>query len=304
MIEVFARIAQAIVLLLVAPFVLGFIRAIKAKLQSRRGPSLLQPYRDIIKLLHKDEVISPTTSWVFSVAPFIYLSVTITVAAMLPLNEFSAIPGGEKDLFDIFLLIYVLALGRFMLALASLDAGSAFGGMGGSREMYIAVLIEPALLLSVLTVASPAGSTGLATMEIQAATSPFSLPYVFAAFAFFILVVAETGRVPVDNPDTHLELTMVHEGMILEYSGRRLGIFHIAAAVKQLSVILLFVLLFVPWRLPVGNLGMAVQVCVKVALTALALAVTETITNKMRLFRLPGFIAVSGILSLLALVAH
>lgn len=299
MTEMIARMAQAMVIVLFAPLVLGFIKLAKARLQNRRGPGLLQTYRDILKLLQKDEVISLTTSWVFRLAPFIYLTTAVAAAAMLPLAGF-----GGTDLFDIFLLLYVLAAGRFALALASLDAGSSFGGMGGSREMYIAVLVEPALLLSVLAVAAPAGSTGLQAMARQAAAAPFALPYVFAAFAFYILLVAETGRVPVDNPDTHLELTMIHEGMVLEYSGRRLGIIHLAASIKQLIVILLFAIFFIPWQFNLGTLSGVAQLAAKVAFIAAALAVTETCTNKMRLFKVPGFIAVSGILSLLALVAQ
>ncbi|KYZ75354.1 formate hydrogenlyase [Anaerosporomusa subterranea] len=295
------RIALAVAVLFFAPLVLGLIKSLKAKLQNRRGPRLWQPYLDIIKLLKKDEVVSPTTCWVFRVAPFGYLALAFAAAALLPLP----LPGQQEtypDIFDVFLLMYVLAAGRFILVLASLDAGSTFGGMGGSREMYVSVLVEPVLVLAFLTVAAPAGSTGLEAMARQAAQAPFSVPYVFAGFAFFILLLAETGRVPVDNPDTHLELTMIHEGMLLEYSGRRLGLIHLAAAVRQLIIILLFVIFFIPWQASWG--GILPQVALKVVITAAALAVTETCTNKMRLFRLPGFIAISGLLSLLALVAQ
>lgn len=290
------RIALALAVLLFAPLVLGLIKTIKARLQNRRGPRLWQPYLDILKLLKKEEVISPTTSWVFRVAPFVYLAMAVAAAALLPL------PGQESGVFDIFLLLYVLAAGRFMLVLASLDAGSTFGGMGGSREIYLSVLLEPALILAFLTVAMPAGSTGLEAMAQHASHAPFSVPYVFAGFAFYIILLAETGRLPVDNPDTHLELTMVHEGMLLEYSGRRLGLIHLAAAIRQLIFLLLFVSFFFPWQSPSG--GILPQLMLKVAIAAAALAVTETCTNKMRLFRLPGFIAISGLLSLLALVAQ
>lgn len=291
------RMALALVILISAPLVLGLIKLLKARLQNRRGPRLWQPYLDIIKLLKKEEVISPTTSWVFRVAPFIYLAMAVAAAALLPL------PGQRStDLFDIFLLMYVLAAGRFILVLAALDAGSAFGGMGGSREMYLSVLIEPALILAFLTVAAPAGSTGLQAMAHHASQEPFSVPYVFSGFAFYIILLAETGRLPVDNPDTHLELTMIHEGMLLEYSGRHLGLIHLAAAIRQMIFLLLFVIFFFPWQSSSG--GMLPQIALKVAIAAAALAVTEICTNKMRLFRLPGFIAISGLLSLLALVAQ
>lgn len=291
------RIAAALLLVGVSPLVLGLIKALKARLQNRRGPRLWQPYCDIGKLLQKAEVISPTTSWIFRAAPFVYLATAVTAAALLPLT-----PDAAAERFDLFLLVYLLAAGRFALVLASLDAGSAFGGMGGSREMYLSILVEPALALAFLTLAVPAGSTGLAALAAQAAAAPFTLPYVFAAFAFYLLLLAETGRVPVDNPDTHLELTMIHEGMLLEYSGRRLGLLQLAAAVRQLIAIVLFALFFIPWQTAWG--GLVPQLALKVAVTAVLLALTESCTNKMRLFRLPGFLAISGLLSLLALVAQ
>lgn len=205
-----------------------------------------------------------------------------------------------------FLLIYLFGMGRFFLALASLDAGSTFGGMGGSREMYLAVLVEPALVLALLTVAVQTGGLGLAAMAGAAGGLPLSLAQILAAIAFFIVVVAETGRIPVDNPDTHLELTMIHEGMVLEYSGSRLGLILWASMVKQLVVLVLFVSFFMPWGLPQlqGALPETLWFAVKLLIAALLLAVTETSTNKMRLFRLPGFLAVSCLLSLLALVAQ
>jgi formate hydrogenlyase subunit 4 len=303
MMELIARFAQAMAIVVIAPLVLGVTRSLKARMQNRRGPSLLQPYRDIAKLLKKEEVVSPTTSWVFQLAPFAYLAMAFTAAALLPLS-ITGIYGLQNSMSDIFLLIYVLAAGRFVLALASFDAGSAFGGMGSSREMYVSVLVEPALLLTFLTVAVPAGSTEIELLAKQATAATFTLPHVFAAFAFFVLLLAETGRIPVDNPDTHLELTMIHEAMILEYAGRRLGLIHLAVALRQVIMILLFVTLFLPWQANWGAVANTAQVALKVVLVAATLALVETSTNKMRLFRLPGFIAISGLLSLLALVAQ
>ena len=174
--------------------------------------------------------------------------------------------------------------------------------MGGAREMFIAVLVEPALLLSMLTIALKAQTTSLGFMASSAANSPFSLAYVFAAIAFFIVLIAETGRIPVDNPDTHLELTMIHEGMVLEYSGRNLALIFLASAVKQMIMIVLFVVLFLPWNV-FGDFAFIGMVG-KVALVAVAIAVAETSTNKMRLFKVPNFLAISCLLSLLALVAQ
>jgi formate hydrogenlyase subunit 4 len=297
-------LGQAALLAAAAPLTAGLIKTAKARLQNRRGPGIFQPYYDLVKFLRKDSVVSPTTSWLFVAAPVVYFAASAAAAGLAPvLAPFVSGTGGA--LADMFMLLYLFALGRFFLALASLDAGSAFGGMGGSREMFIAVLAEPAILLALLAVALPVGGTGLAGMAAKAATASWDLAEMFAAGAFFLVLVAETGRIPVDNPDTHLELTMIHEGMILEYSGRPLGLIHWAVAIKQLVMIALFATLFLPGA-PVSwpATAQAALLVVKVAVTALALAATETATNKMRLFRVPAFMAVAGVLALLALVAQ
>lgn len=297
-------LGQAAVLAAAAPLTAGVIKTAKARLQSRRGPGVLQPYRDLAKFLRKGSVVSPTTSWLFAAAPGIYFAAAAGAAALTPVAA-ALVPGRGAGFADLFMLLYLFALGRFFLALASLDAGSAFGGMGGSREMFIAVLAEPAILLALLTVALPAGGTGLAAMAAAAAGRSWDLAAMFAAGAFFLVLIAETGRIPVDNPDTHLELTMVHEGMILEYSGRPLGLIHWAVAIKQLVMMTLFAALFLPggpsdW--PAA--AQAALLAAKVAAVALALALAETLTNKMRLFKVPAFMAVAGVLALLALVAQ
>ncbi|MBP2639581.1 MAG: respiratory-chain dehydrogenase subunit 1 [Firmicutes bacterium] len=292
---------QALILLMAAPLVVGVIKKAKARLQNRRGPVLRQLYYDILKLLAKDSVESPTVSWIFRITPYIYFTAALAAAAFLPIWLYG---GGFAN--DLLVFIYLLAAGRFFLVLSSLDAGSAFGGMGGSREMFISVLVEPVLLLAMLTVAVRSGSTNLFAMAGTAMQETFSLSYFFAAGAFFIVMLAESGRIPVDNPDTHLELTMIHEGMVLEYSGRPLGLIFWAAALKQLILILLFVLLFVPWpSFGAGSLLLqGISIVVKVVLVAVSLAVAETVTNKMRLFKVPNFMALSGLLSLLALAAQ
>lgn len=292
---------QALVLLMAAPLVVGVIKKAKARMQNRRGPGFPQLYYDILKLLAKDSVESPTVSWIFRVTPYVYFAAALAAAAFLPVWLYS---GGFAN--DLLVFIYLLAAGRFFLVLSSLDAGSAFGGMGGSREMFISVLVEPVLLLAMLTVAVRSGSTNLFAMAGTAMQEPFSLSYFFAACAFFIVMLAESGRIPVDNPDTHLELTMIHEGMVLEYSGRPLGLIFWAAALKQLILILLFILLFVPWPSfgAEAPLAQGISIVVKVALVAVSLAVAETVTNKMRLFKVPNFMALSGLLSLLALAAQ
>ncbi len=293
-------LGQVVALLVAAPLLSGIIKNAKARMQNRRGPYIFQPYRDFLKWLRKDTVLSPTVSWIFKIAPYVYFAAAVSGAALVPIF-FPAV----NSYSDLIVFIYVLALGRFFLVLASLDAGSSFGGMGGSREMFIAVLVEPALLLTLLTVAFKANTTGLWAMAQSAAQNPFTLPYLFSAIAFFIVILAETGRIPVDNPDTHLELTMIHEGMVLEYSGRKLAMIFWASAVKQLAIIVLFVQLFLPWKLPESLFFFNwLWVLCKILLVAFAIALAETVTNKMRLFRVPGFLATACLLSLLALVAQ
>ncbi|MDD4600100.1 MAG: NADH-quinone oxidoreductase subunit H [Negativicutes bacterium] len=289
-----------ILIMAAAPLIEGIIKTAKARFQNRRGPSVLQPYYDLAKFFGKDSVVSPTVSWVFRLAPYVYFATVFAATGVVA-------TGGEVSQFaDMLILIYLLGLGRFFLALASLDAGSAFGGMGGSREMFLAVLVEPALLLALISVAFTANTTALGGMAGAAGGLPFSLPYILAAIAFFIVLIAETGRIPVDNPDTHLELTMIHEGMILEYSGRSLGLIHWASMAKQTVMLMLFVAFFVPWDLPgLSQAGLGgIWFVIKVMLAAGLLALVETSTNKMRIFKLPGLLAVSCLLSLLALVAQ
>lgn len=292
-------ILQCLLILAMAPLVAGIIKKGKARLQNRYGPPLIQSYYDIYKLLHKGSVVSPTVSWIFAVAPYVYFATSLATAAMLPI-----LLAGSNRMDDLFVFAYLFALGRFFLVLASLDAGSAFGGMGGSREMFMAVLIEPAFLLAMFTVAFKANSTGLAVMHTTVLNIPISISYVFAACAFLIVMIAEMGRIPVDNPDTHLELTMIHEGMVLEYSGQPLALIMLASMVKQLVVIILFIQLFLPWNWGEWSYSYFFWLLVKVGLVALFVAGIETVTNKMRLFRVPGFIGISCMLSLLALISQ
>ena len=289
---------QAVSIVLLAPLVQGFIQWCKARLQNRRGASPLQPYRNLYKLLGKDLVIAGTTSWITRITPFVCFGAAFAVAALLPLT--STVSG----LTDLFLIVYLFGLSRFLMALAGLDTGNSFAGMGSSREMFLAVLVEPAFLLAIVASAGAAGSTGLGKMVEQVSLHSFTLPYVLAAVAFFIVVIAECGRIPVDNPDTHLELTMFQEALLIEYSGRHLALLLWAVYVRQLVMVILFVELFFPWNwldlIPVPFLW----TMFKIFTVGLLLAITETSSVKMRLFRLPNFLAASGLLSLLALVAR
>src|SRR4030095_9296671 len=226
-------------LLVLAPLISGCIRNWKAKLQNRRGPRIWQPYSDIIKFLQKDMVISEHASWVFSAAPYVVFISSMLMGLMVPILTMQAplsLFGGALAV------IGLLALGRFFLALGGLDPASAFGGMGSSREMTIAGIAEPAMMLAIFTVAITAGSTDLS--HIVRATQgpawkPLSPTHVMAFAALFIVLLAETGRIPVDNPATHLELTMIHEAMLLEYSGRYLSFMEWGASIKQLVLMTL-----------------------------------------------------------------
>ncbi len=292
-------VVQAVAILALAPLIQGFIQWCKARLQNRRGPAPWQPYRNLFKLLAKDMVMPRTASWVTAAAPVLCFGAAFAAAALLPV-----IPEKNGGVADLFLIVYMFGLSRFLMALAGLDTGSSFAGMGSSREMYLAVLVEPAFLLAVLASAGAAGSTELGVMATDAGMHEFTLPYVLAAVAFFIVTIAECGRIPVDNPDTHLELTMFQEALLLEYSGRQLALLHWSIFVRQLAMILLFIELFFPWTWMGLIPSTFLWIVGKIFLVGFLLALAETSTAKMRLFRLPNFLAASGLLSLLALVAR
>jgi len=300
-------LAQIVLVLFLSPLITGFSRTWKARLQTRRGPGIFQPYRDLAKLLRKGMVIPDTASWVFGATPYVLFSTTLlagllipTVSAQAPLSAF----GG------VLAVVYLLALGRFFLALGGLDTGSSFGGLGSSREMTISAIAEPALMLAVFTVAIGAGSTNLSTVA-QAALGQswrFLAPSQMLAFAaLFIVLIAETGRIPVDNPATHLELTMIHEAMILEYSGPYLALIEWSAAMKQLVLMTLLVNVFIPFGLSAGWSAITVLSLILFVVKLLFLAATvvllETTNAKLRLFRVPELLAVAFILSAMALIS-
>lgn len=301
-------IAQIIVLLSISPFLVGLIRKVKARLQCRRGAGVFQPYADIAKLFRKQPVVSSTTSWIFTATPYILFASTLsagllvpTFAALTPLN----FTGG------IIALVYLLALGTFFLILAGLDAGSAFGGMGSSREALVASLTEPAMILSIFAVALTAGSTNLSTIVHKTAmlegvvTDP--APHLMALAALCIVAIAETGRVPVDNPATHLELTMIHEAMVLEYSGRYLALIEWAAAMKLAVFLSLIATLFAPWGIATTVAPAAIGIglvayILKIAGLAVLIGVLESMIAKLRLFRVTELLGTAFILALLGVV--
>ncbi|MFA4956070.1 MAG: NADH-quinone oxidoreductase subunit H [Candidatus Methanoperedens sp.] len=302
-------ILQIFIILALSPLLSGIIKKIKAFFQIRQGPSIFQPYYDIAKLLKKDSVISQNVSWIFHAAPIISFAAVMTAGLLIPIY-ITQLPLGFAG--DLIAVVYLFALARFFTALASLDAGSSFGGMGGSREMFVAAMVEPALMLSIFAVALNVGSTNLS--YISQTLSGMGLdalsPYQILAFvALFIIAIAETGRIPVDNPSTHLELTMIHEAMILEYSGKQLAIVELGAMVKQLLVYSLLANIFFPWGIASAESGIAalaialVVYIIKIVIIGLTMAVVETSNAKWRLFRLPDLLSISLMFSFLALVS-
>lgn len=306
--QIAISISQIIIILALAPLLSGIIKKIKAFFQIRKGPSIFQPYYDIAKLLRKDSVVSENVSWIFHAAPVISFAAVLTAGLIVPVF-ISELPFSFAG--DLIAVVYLFALARFFTALASLDAGSSFGGMGGSREMFVASMVEPALMLSIFAVALNVGSTNLSLISQTVSAMGLSAvsPYHLLAFvALFIIAIAETGRIPVDNPATHLELTMIHEAMILEYSGKQLAIVELGAMVKQLLVFSLLANIFFPWGIAkeISAAGIAVALLVfliKIVVLGALIAMVETSTAKWRLFRLPDLLSISLMLSFLSLVS-
>ena len=301
-------LAQAAVLLCVSPAIVGLINKVKARLQCRQGAGILQPYADLKKLFRKQPVLSTTTTWIFTATPYIVFASTVTAGLLIPVIA-SQMPLNFAG--NIIAFVYLLALGRFFLILAGLDSGSSFGGMGSSREAIVASLTEPAMIMAIFAIALTAGSTNLSTIVHRTAllegiaTDPSARLLAFSAV--FIVALAETGRVPVDNPATHLELTMVHEAMVLEYSGRYLALLEWASAIKLLVFLTLIANVFAPWGIATSftpmalSIGLAVYL-IKVAGLALLIGTIECMFAKLRLFRVTDLLGVAFILALLGLL--
>jgi formate hydrogenlyase subunit 4 len=295
---------QMTLVLLLAPLLTGFIRKVKARLLFRQGPSVFQPYRDIYRLLRKEVVLAENASWLFRAMPYMIFAATWVAAALVPTFAKGLMFSWTADLIAI---IALLGSARFFLALAGMDVGTSFGGIGSSREMMIASLAEPAMIMIVFTLALVAGSTQLSTvatfMDSPAVGLRVSLG--LALIGLIIVGIAENARIPVDNPATHLELTMVHEAMILEYSGRHLAVIELASSLKLLLYLSLIAAMFAPWGLaPVGAqpaayaMG-AASYLAKIAVGGFLLAVFETVIAKMRVFRVSEFLGVALMLGLL-----
>jgi formate hydrogenlyase subunit 4 len=299
---------QALIFAAGAPLLAAWVRRVKSRLQNRRGPALTQPYRDLWKLFAKETVVAHTASPLFRAAPYIVFAATWLAAALIPLI---AAPLPTAAVADVIVLVGLLGLARFFLALAGMDVGTAFGGMGASREMLVSGLAEPALLLTVFTLAMSAHTTNLASVIDFVANNEIALrpSFMFALGALLMVALAECGRIPVDNPATHLELTMIHEAMILEYSGRHLALMEWAAQLKLMLYGVLISNVFFPWgianELTAKALGIGLlAVTAKLAMLGIVLAISETVLAKMRVFRVPLYLNVAFVLALLGLLSH
>jgi formate hydrogenlyase subunit 4 len=304
-VDFLVQFVQMLIVLLLAPLLTGFVRKVKARLLRRQGPPLIQPYRDLVRLMRKDVVLAENASWLFRVIPYFIFAATWVAASLVPTFRTGLLFSWSADLIAI---IALLGSARFFLALAGLDVGTSFGGIGSSREVMIASLAEPAMIMIVFTLALVAGSTQLSTMAGFLVSSAVGLrvSLALALLALIMVAIAENARIPIDSPATHLELTMVHEAMVLEYSGRHLALIDLTASLKLLLYVSLIVCVFVPWGLaPPGADMSTVPIALGAYLAKLAacgflLALFETSIAKMRVFRVPEFLGAALMLSLLA----
>jgi len=307
--KILISVAQALILISVAPLLTGIIRKVKAVFQYRQGPPVFQAYYDLAKYMKKEVVVSDLASWLFLAAPYVTLAAIVICAFLVPSVSYQY---SLSKLGDIILIIYLFALARFFMALAAMDTASAFGGMASSREMMISSIAEPAMILCFISLAITYGSTNLSNImssTIKSGNYFFALENIFVFFALFLVVIAETGRVPFDNPATHLELTMVHEGMILEYSGRYLAMMNLASYIKQAVLFTLMVNIFFPY-------GMLTEFAVlpfaassalfvfKLIVFSAAVGIFESSLAKFRLFQVPDLIGISFVLALTGIITN
>ncbi|MDD2770145.1 MAG: NADH-quinone oxidoreductase subunit H [Methylococcus sp.] len=299
---------QAVLFVLLAPLFSGWLKWVKCLLQNRRPPPLWQPYRDLRKLFGKRPVVADTASWLFPATPYVVFGAAALSAAIVP---FFAVNLPTAAIADMIVLVGFFALSRFFLTLAGLDVGTAFGGMGSSRDMTIASLAEPAMLMAIFTLALTASTTNISVAIDYLLDSGFALrpSFLFALGGLLLVAVAETGRIPIDNPATHLELTMIHEAMILEYSGRHLALIEWAGQIRLMLYGVLIANIFLPWGLAreftpeALGVGLA-AIGVKLGVLAAVLALAETSVAKMRLFRVQEFLGFAYLLALLGMLSH
>ena len=298
------QLLQMALVIAVAPLLTGLVRATKARLMRRQGPPLIQPYRDLVRLARKEAVVADSASWLFRFIPYLVFAATWVAAALIPTFATGLLFSWSADLIAI---VALLGGARFFLALAGLDVGTSFGGLGSSREALFGALAEPAMIVIVFTLALVAGSTQLSTVAAFMVSSNVGLRVSLgmALVALIIVAIAENGHIPVDNPATHLELTMVHEAMILEYSGRHLAVIELAQMLKLVLYVSLIACVFLPWGLAIADASIsdrllgAIAYLAKLAVAGVALGVFETSIAKMRVFRVPDFVGAALMLGFL-----
>jgi formate hydrogenlyase subunit 4 len=298
------QLAQMLIVIALAPLLTGLVRKVKARLTRRRGASLIQPYRDLYRLAHKEAVVAENASWLFRIVPYLVFGSTWVAAALVPTFATGLLFSWSADLIAI---VALLGVGRFFLALAGMDIGTAFGGLGASRESMFATLAEPAMLVSVFSLALIAGSTQLSTVAAFMASPDVGLRVTLGMglVALVMVALAENGRIPIDNPATHLELTMVHEAMVLEYSGRHLALIELGAMLKLTLYLSLIACVFVPWSLAIADASVADRLLgflayvAKLAVGGIALGAFEISIAKMRVFRVPDFLGAALMLGFL-----
>ena len=301
------RVVQALFLVLAAPLVKGILGRLKARLQKRQGASIWRPYSELFKLFRKEDLVPPTASWLFRAAPRIVFAVIVVAAAFIPVIQPNALVGHKGDFI---LFVYLLAIGRFFLVLGAMDGGSAFGGMGASREALVSTLAEGPFLLALVAVSILARNptiTGIVGWTLGQNFFDISAVHILAFATLGIVALAEAGRMPVDNPTTHLELTMIHEGMILEYSGPSLALVEWANAVRLNVFLSLLIALFGPWGMATGTAWTALALALglyvlKLLALAVLLAVIESGVAKLRMYLVPDFLGVATALSILAVI--
>lgn len=301
-------LAQTALFVAGAPLLAGWLKRVKCRLQNRRAPPLWQPYRNLAKLLGKETVMAETASPLFRAVPYAAFAMTVLAAAIVPLITVAT---PTTAIADVIVLVGLLGVVRFFMALGAMDVGTAFGGMGASRDMALASLAEPAMLMAIFTLAMTAHSTDLAVSIKQLLEAGVVLrpSFLFALLGLLLVAVAETGRIPVDNPATHLELTMIHEAMVLEYSGRHLALLEWAAQLKLMIFGVLIADIFVPWGMavnysPAALLWGAAAIAAKLAVLGAVLGVAEITLAKMRLFRVPQFLNLAYLFALLGMLSH
>lgn len=301
------NIFQAVLLVAVAPLVRGTIARVKARLQNRRGASVLRPYQDLVKLFRKENLLPPTASPLFRLAPVVVFAATVVATLCIPLLHDAALVEFSGDFI---LLVSLLALSRFFLMLGGMDGGSAFGGLGASREALVSALAEAPLLLGLTAVAIASRTTsisGVAHWTLAQSLSQFSAVHALAIAALSLVAVAETGRIPVDNPTTHLELTMIHEAMILEYSGPSLALIEWASALKLTLIAALLIGLFAPWGMAFSSSVFGITFAflafiAKLLILSSIVALVESSVAKLRMYLVPDFLGVASALAVLAIV--